>query len=201
MKACLAHAGRPVDFAGVTVGIQGLGATGFRLARLIVEHGGTVVGTDVNPHAIQHAVKELDIKVLGDDECLFDYDLDIFAPCALGGVVGPEQIETLRAPIICGTTNNVLVNPDRDGQLLKDKGTIYAPDFIANAGGVIRLAGLYLGLSDSEIDQKVDQIESTTGIVLKEAAKYASAYDAAVAYARQRIELGAKQKKADNAIA
>ena len=77
-----------------------------------------------------------------------------------------------------------------DGQLMKDKGVIYAPDFIANAGGLIRLAGLYLGLSETEIDQKVDRIEHTTLEVLKETRNYASAYEAAVSYARQRIEAG-----------
>ena len=190
MKACLAHAGRPVDFAGLTVGIQGLGMTGFKLAKLIVENGGMVIGTDVNPHSIQRAVDELDIKVIGDDEDLFSKDLDILAPCALGGVLGPEQIESLKTSIVCGTSNNVLVDPDRDGQLMKDKNVIYAPDFIANAGGLIRLAGLYLGLSETEIDQKVDRIEQTTLEVLKETRNYASAYEAAVSYARQRIEAG-----------
>lgn len=187
MKACLGHAGKPIDFAGVTVGIQGLGATGYRLAKLIVDHGGTVIATDVNPHAIRTAVDQLDIRILGDDECLFESDLDILAPCALGGVIGPEQIEKLKAPIVCGTTNNVLIDPDSDGQLLKENGTIYAPDFIANAGGVIRLAGLYLGLEEDEIDKKIDKIEATTATVLKKAANHASAYDAAVAFALERI--------------
>ena len=194
MKASLAHAGRPVDFAGLTVGIQGLGQTGYRLAKLVTSHGGAVVATDVSPHAISKASKELDIKVLGDDESLLDIDIDIFAPCALGGVLGAEQIERLKAPIICGTANNVLVDPDRDGQLLKEKGTIYAPDFIANAGGLIRLAGLYLGLTEDEIDQKVDQIEGTTLEVLDDTRNHASAYDAGVAFARKRIEAGSKAK-------
>ena len=82
------------------------------------------------------------------------------------------------------------MNPDRDGQLLKDKGTIYAPDFIANAGGLIRLAGLYLGLTEDEIDMKVARIEQTTLEVLDDTRNYASAYDAAVAFARKRIEAG-----------
>ena len=64
-------------------------------------------------------------------------------------------------------------------QLLKEKGTVYAPDFIANAGGLIRLAGLYLGLTEDEIDQKVERIEKTTLEVLSDTRKYASAYDAA----------------------
>ena len=67
---------------------------------------------------------------------------------------------------------------------------VYAPDFIANAGGVIRLAGLYLGLTEAEVDAKVDEIERTTAAVLADTAKHASAYDAAVAFAKQRIEAG-----------
>jgi len=192
MKACLAHAGRPVDFAGVTVGVQGLGMTGYKLAKLIVDHGGMVIGTDVNPHAIQRASEELDIKVIGDDEDLFSMDLDILAPCALGGVLGPEQIGSMKASIVCGTSNNVLVDPDRDGQLMKDKGVVYAPDFIANAGGLIRLAGLYLGLTESEIDAKVEKIESTTRDVLDDTRNHASAYEAGVTYARSRIDAGRK---------
>ena len=190
MKACLAHAGRPVDFAGLTVGIQGLGMTGYKLAKLVVEHGGLVIGTDVNPHTIQRAVDELDIKVIGDDEDLFSKELDILAPCALGGVLGPEQISGMKARMICGTSNNVLVDPDRDGQMLKERGIIYAPDFIANAGGLIRLAGLYLGLTEDEIDRKVGRIEDTTREVLEDTRNYASAYEAAVSYARRRIEAG-----------
>jgi len=189
MKAALAHAGRPIDFVGLTVGIQGLGATGFKLAKLIREAGGDVIGTDVNPHAIRMAVDALGIRVVGDDEDLFTLpEIDILAPCALGAVLDERVINELTAPIVCGTANNVLADPDRDGQLLKDKGVIYAPDFIANAGGLIHLAGLYLGLSTEELQDKVAQIEETTAIVLKETANHASAYDAAVAFAKQRID-------------
>ena len=103
-------------------------------------------------------------------------------------------IGELTAKIVCGTANNVLADPDRDGQLLKERGVIYAPDFIANAGGLIRLAGLYLGLTEAEIDQKVAQIEQTTATILKDTANHASAYDAAVAFAKERIRNGSKAK-------
>lgn len=195
MKACLAHAGRPADFHGLTVGIQGLGATGYKLAKLVREAGGDVVATDVNPHAIRKATEELGVRVLGDDEDLFTYEgIDVLAPCALGAVLDERVIGELTAKIICGTANNVLADPDRDGQLLKERGVIYAPDFIANAGGLIRLAGLYLGLTEDEIDQKVAQIEHTTATILKDTANHASAYDAAVAFAKERIRNGSKAK-------
>ena len=195
MKACLAHAGRPADFHGLTVGIQGLGATGYKLAKLVREAGGEVVATDVNPHAIRKATEELGVRVLGDDEDLFTYEgIDVLAPCALGAVLDERVIGELTAKIVCGTANNVLADPDRDGQLLKERGVIYAPDFIANAGGLIRLAGLYLGLTEAEIDQKVAQIEQTTATILKDTANHASAYDAAVAFAKERIRNGSKAK-------
>lgn len=191
MRSCLAFAGRPVDFAGVTVAIQGLGATGFKLAKLVRESGGDVVATDVNPQAIKRATEELGVRVLADDEDLFSLDgVDIVAPCALGAVLGGENIDRLKAPIVCGTANNILVDPDSDGQQLKDRGVIYAPDFISNAGGVIRLAGLYLGMTESEVDAKVDEIEETTLQVLQATAQHASAYDAGVAFAKSRIDAG-----------
>ncbi|MCP4836813.1 MAG: Glu/Leu/Phe/Val dehydrogenase [Phycisphaera sp.] len=191
MKSCLSFAGRPVDFAGVTVGIQGLGATGYKLAKLVREAGGDVIATDVNPHAIRQATEKLGVRILADDEDLFSFDgIDIIAPCALGGVLGSEHIDHIKASIVCGTANNILVDPDRDGQLLKDKGIVYAPDFIANAGGVIRLAGLYLGMTEAEVDAKVDDIEGTTLEVLRATSQHASAYDAAVAFAKARIEAG-----------
>jgi leucine dehydrogenase len=191
MKACLAFAGRPIDFHGVTVGIQGLGATGFKLARFVREAGGEVVATDVNPHAIRMAQDELGVRVLGDDEDLFTLpEIDILAPCALGAVLHETNIATLSAPIVCGTANNILAEPVSDGQLLKDRGIVYAPDFVSNAGGVIRLAGLYLGLTEAQVDEKVDRIEETTLEILQRTASHASAYDAAVAYARERIDAG-----------
>jgi leucine dehydrogenase len=197
MKACLSFAGRPIDFHGVTVGIQGLGATGYKVAKLVREAGGDVVATDVNPHAVRMAQDELGVRVLADDEDLFTLPgVDILAPCALGAVLDATNIPTLSAPIICGTSNNILANPESDGQLLKGRGIVYAPDFVANAGGVIRLAGLYLGLTEAEVDEKVAQIEGTTLEILERTANHVSAYAAAVAYARHRIDAGKTRQPA-----
>ncbi|MFM8818708.1 MAG: NAD(P)-binding domain-containing protein [Phycisphaerales bacterium] len=73
MKACLAHAGRKLDFAGLKVAVQGLGATGYRLAKILRDHGATVIGTDVNPAAVERSVKELGVVALEPGK-------DIFAP-------------------------------------------------------------------------------------------------------------------------
>jgi leucine dehydrogenase len=190
MKACLHHLGRKVDFSGLKVGIQGLGATGYKLAKLCVDHGAKVVGTDVNAGAVERAVKELGITGLRADENLFAQELDILAPCALGAVLENHTIKALKCKIVCGTANNQLHNPDVDGPSLKQRGILYGPDFVVNAGGLIRLAGLYLGMTEAALDKKVAQIEETTLAVLKEGERDSSTHAAAVAYAKRRIEAG-----------
>lgn len=198
LKACLQHLGRKVDFAGLKVGVQGLGATGYKLAKLLKEHGATVVGTDVNVHAVERAVKELDIIPLRADDNLFAQELDILAPCALGAVLDSHTIHGLRCKIVCGTANNQLLDPDTDGPALKERGILYGPDFVVNGGGLIRLAGLYLGMTEAALDKKVAQIEETTLAVLKEGERESSTYAAAVAYAKRRIEAGRGGKKASS---
>ncbi|MEY3023705.1 MAG: hypothetical protein RJA16_531, partial [Planctomycetota bacterium] len=178
MKACLEAAGDG-DFTGLTIGIQGCGATGFKLAKLCREAGAAVLVTDVHVPSMKRCVEELGCMAVGNDRNLFHEELDVLAPCALGAVLGPESIPQLRCRIVCGTANNQLVDPVRDGRAL---------DFVANAGGLIRLAGLYLGMSEAEIDAKVAGIERTTHEVLKEALSAPSTAEAAIAYAKRRIE-------------
>ena len=125
---------------------------------------------------------------VGNDRNLFHEKLDVLAPCALGGVLGPETIPNLRCRIVCGTANNQLVDPVRDGRALKARGVCYAPDFVANAGGLIRLAGLHLGMTEARIDEKVAGIEQTTAEVLREADSAPSTAEAAIEFARRRIE-------------
>ena len=190
MKACLAHTGRKVDFSGLKIAVQGLGATGYELAKRCRAHGATVVGTDINPAAVERAVKELGVESLKPGQDIFAQECDILAPCALGAVLNNSTIKHLRCAIICGTANNQLHEPDVDGASLKQRGILYGPDFIVNAGGVIRLAGLYLGMTEAALDKKIEQIEHTTLAVLKEGKNDASEYVAAVNYAKRRIEAG-----------
>ena len=194
MKACLSHAGRKVDFAGLKVAVQGLGATGYRLAKILRDHGATVVGTDVNPAAVERSVKELGVVALEPGKDIFAQECDILAPCALGAVLNHDTVKHLKCAIICGTANNQLHVPDVDGPSIKQRGILYGPDFIVNAGGVIRLAGLYLGMTEAALDKKIEQIEHTTAAVLKEGKNDPSEHVAAVNYAKRRIEAGRKAK-------
>lgn len=190
MKACLEAAGE-TDFSGLTVGIQGCGATGFKLAKLCREAGAAVLVADVHVPSMKRCVEELGCMAVGNDKNLFHEELDVLAPCALGGVIGPDNVAQLRCRIVCGTANNQLVDPVRDGRALKDRGIVYAPDFVANAGGLIRLAGLYLGLTEAQIDAKVAGIEQTTHEVLREGLAKPSTAEAAIEFAKRRIEKNA----------
>lgn len=195
MKACLAHVGRKVSFSGLTVAIQGLGATGSRLAELLVKAGATVHGADMNEAAVKRCVDTLGVKPVTRETDIFSVKCDIFAPCALGGILTPQTIAGLQCPIVCGTANNQLLDPETDGPLLKKRNIVYSPDFVANAGGLIRLAGLYLGLTEAQIDRKVADIEETTASVLREGDGMPSMHVAAVALAKRKIEAGRKNKR------
>lgn len=199
MKACLRQLGRKVDFSNLSVGVQGCGATGYKLAKLLRAAGAAVMVTDVHVPSMKRAVEELGCVALGNDRNLFTEKLDMIAPCAMGGMLDHNTISNLHCEIICGTANNQLLNPTEDGALLKQRGILYSPDFIANAGGLIRLGGLHLGMTEQVIDQKVAAIEETTLTVLRESVNAASTSDAAISYARRRIDAARQRKVAQMA--
>ncbi len=190
MKAALAHLGKPVDFSGLTVAIQGIGHVGFGLAQLLLEAGAKVIGAEINDATRQRAIVELGLEFVDSDAALFSTECDILAPCALGGVIDANRARSLRCPIIAGAANNILDDPDEDAVILKNLGILYVPDFVSNAGGLIQLAGTHLGLTEAQIDQKIADIEVTTAQVLQDAESMPSTHAAAVALADQRIAAG-----------
>ena len=117
-------------------------------------------------------------------------ECDVLAPCALGGVIDGSVITNLRCGIVCGAANNILDDPDEDAAALKSRGAIYGPDFVVNAGGLIELAGLYLGMTREELDTRHDAIHDTTLQVLADGASADSTYAAAIDIAKQRIAAG-----------
>lgn len=165
MQASLRHLDIK-QFAGLTVAIQGVGSVGAHLARLLHERGAELVIADIDQDAVQELVDSCGAQVVDINEILLA-PCDILAPCALGAVLDSESINRLQARIICGAANNQLAQPSTDGQVLRDRGILYAPDFIVNAGGLIHLAGTYLGMTDVELDAKINEIEETTSHVLE----------------------------------
>ena len=122
---------------GIRVAIQGVGNMGGRLAKLLSVRGAKLVLADIDPQRVSSMAEELDARILGIDE-IISADVDVFSPCALGGVLSPASITRIRAPIIAGGANNQLRSLEV-GKALRERGILYAPDYLTNAGGVIDL--------------------------------------------------------------
>lgn len=123
------------DLQGVRVGIQGLGHVGYRLARHLKNHGAKLYVTDIFTENVDKAVAEFGAEAVAPED-FFDLELDVYAPCAMGATVSANSLERLNARVIAGAANNQLAE-DGLGQILKEKGILYAPDYVINAGGVI----------------------------------------------------------------
>jgi leucine dehydrogenase len=113
-----------------------------QLARILHENGCQLTVADTNRKLARAAAKDFGAEMVGTDEILSSI-CNVFAPCAMGGVLSAETIPTLKARVVCGSANNVL-NTAEDGDALHQRGILYAPDYLANAGGVIRGVEFYL---------------------------------------------------------
>lgn len=154
--ACRHKLGRST-LDGVRVAILGVGAVGMPLAELLHGAGARLVVADINEAAVREAVRRFGAKAVGADDCIAA-DVDVFSPCALGGSINAQSIDRLRAAIVAGAANNQLATPDMD-QALRDRGALYAPDYVINAAGVISVGLEILGVwTDAELSARIDRI-------------------------------------------
>lgn len=123
---------------GVHVAIQGLGHVGYPLARELHALGARLTVADVDPAAVRRAVHEL-VATAVAPERIYDVACDVFAPCALGAVINDQTLPRLAAPIVAGAANNQLAE-QRHGDALHERGILYAPDYVINAGGILQIA-------------------------------------------------------------
>lgn len=126
------------DLEGVRIAIQGLGNVGWCLARYLHRAGAQLWVTDILPETLERAAVELGARVV-EPEAIYTQPVDVFAPCALGAGLNDQTIPRLRATVVAGSANNQLAE-DRHGELLWQRGILYAPDYVINAGGVIDVA-------------------------------------------------------------
>jgi glutamate dehydrogenase/leucine dehydrogenase len=156
IRATVEHVFGSPDLAGKRILVQGAGAVGADLVRLLQANGAEVLVSDVDE---SRAATTGAIVVPAAD--LIGTECDVYAPCAVGGTLNAETIPRLRCRAVAGCANNQLAEPD-DGDRLHEAGILYAPDYVANAGGVIQLVGLEdLGWSESELMDGLARIGDT----------------------------------------
>jgi leucine dehydrogenase len=182
------------DLAGVPVAVQGLGNVGRHLCRLLHEAGARLVVADVDPQAVEDACTRFGATAVSVDEILAA-DVDVVAPCALGGVLHRQSIARLRARVVAGAANNQLACDD-DGQRLFEAGVLYAPDYVINAGGIISAGLEYLGETDLQrVSSRVAGIAGTLEDIFERSRATGTAtHRIADAMARERLARGASRR-------
>jgi leucine dehydrogenase len=135
MKACAHETWGAESLQGRKIVVQGLGAVGSPMVELLVKENADVTIADIDATKVAQLQKEFGVKAMDARE-VFSADADIYCPCALGGIVNDETLPQFRVKIICGSANNQL-REERHGDELTRRGILYAPDYIANAGGTV----------------------------------------------------------------
>ena len=187
MQASSQHLWRSDDLSGKTIAIQGCGHVGYFLAGELHKVGVKLIVADVDQEKVGRVVSNFGATEVSPEE-IYSIQADIFAPCALGGIINDQTIPQLKAKIVCGAANNQLLEP-RHGDLLEKHGAIYAPDYAANAGGVIGGCCIeMLNWDEKATMKKVDAIYDTILRIFEIAGKERiSSYQAADRLAEQRI--------------
>jgi glutamate dehydrogenase/leucine dehydrogenase len=158
IEASLEHSFGSADLNERTIAIQGLGKVGLRLARLLKEKRARLIVTDMNADLAAKTATELNCLQV-DPLAILVADADVFCPCAIGRILNSESIERLRAPIVAGCANNQL-SEDSIAERLRQRGVLYAPDYVINAGGLIS-ALLEMGLeNETDVLSRVDAIRN-----------------------------------------
>ncbi|MEZ7236952.1 Glu/Leu/Phe/Val dehydrogenase dimerization domain-containing protein [Rhodococcus sp. GXMU-t2271] len=158
MRAGAEHVWGTASLDGRTVGVEGLGKVGYELVRLLVADGADVVVTDVNPAALARVAADFPVRIASS---VVDAPVDVYAPCALGGTLTTSAGSTLGARLVCGAANNQLARPEVE-DLLRDRGITWVPDYVANAGGLIQVAGEVDGSDPSVVRSRVNAIFDRT---------------------------------------
>ncbi|MGC5799503.1 Glu/Leu/Phe/Val family dehydrogenase [Sphingomonas sp. NFX23] len=152
------------DLSEVSVAVQGTGNVGMELCRLLHGAGARLVISEPRSEVAARASVLYSAQVLSSDAIL-SAPVDVFAPCALGGVLTLDMLPRMKARVVCGAANNQLATAEV-GDRLADLGVLYAPDYLVNAGGIINVAAEYLNWRLDDVSQKVDAIPTRLSQVL-----------------------------------
>jgi leucine dehydrogenase len=159
MKACARVVYGDGSLRGKSVAVQGVGHVGYHLCEYLHAEGAHLFVADIDAAKVQRAVERFRAEAVAPDE-IYDADADIFAPCALGGILNEKTIPRLKVKIVAGAANNQLADEEQDNAL-QARGILYAPDYVINAGGLINVYSELVGWSPERAKRKAAEIYDT----------------------------------------
>ncbi len=166
MRAAGEHVWGTPSLRGRRIGIAGVGKVGKYLVQHLVAEGASLVVTDVSEPAIEWVRATYPQADVADDpDAMIRSGIDVYAPCALGGALNDESVPVLTAKVVCGAANNQLAHPGIE-KTLEDRGILYAPDYVVNAGGVIQVADEIEGFNFERAKARATRIYDTTKQIL-----------------------------------
>jgi leucine dehydrogenase len=185
--ACAEEAWKESSIAGRKVAVQGVGKVGYWLVKHLRDAGAEIVVSDVDVDAVARAVREFEVDTADPDK-IHAVECDIFAPCALGGIIRDDTLPELKCRIVAGSANNQLEREEH-GEALQQMGVLYAPDYVINAGGLINVADELRGYDRQRAMAKVEGIYRTLReVFLVARERGVSTAKAADAVAQARID-------------
>lgn len=168
IRTCAERAFGSADLSGRTIAVQGVGSVGGYLCDHLAEEGARLFICDIDQAALDDVAARTGATIVKTDD-IYDVDADIFSPNALGAIINKATLPRLKARIVAGGANNQLASPDMDGAL-KERGILYAPDYVINGGGIINVAAEISGdYSRDWVMGKLDVLIDTLGELLDEA--------------------------------
>ena len=168
MQACCRHVYGDISLEGKTVAVQGVGNVGYYLCQLLHEAGAKILVSDVVEERVNRCVQEFG-AIAVDKADIYGAAMDIYAPCALGATINDDTLPQLKCKIVCGGANNQLRVPLVHGKALQDRGIVYAPDYLANAGGVINVSYEHAegGYNEEAARRDIDRIYNRMREILR----------------------------------
>jgi leucine dehydrogenase len=187
IRSSVKHLSGKDDLSGQRVAIQGAGQVAYHLAKHLVKSGAKVTVCDIDADRVKLCVSELGVTGVSPEE-IYDVDCDVFAPCALGATVNARTLPRLKCKIIAGAANNQLEDDKIAAPIIQDRGILYAPDYVINAGGLINVANELDGYNADRALQQAENIFHILGRVYNAAAaQKLPTYKAADNLALERI--------------
>ena len=194
IKACARHRYGDDALKGKTVAIQGCGHVGYYLADLLYKEGAQLIASDIDAAKVKSVVVDFRAQAVEPD-AIYGAPANIFAPCALGGIINDQTLPQLKVDIVAGGANNQLAE-ERHGDMLEARGITYAPDYVINAGGLVNVNAELEGWTMERARNKAGEIYDTILMVFEIAAEESMpSYKAADRLAERRIAAIAKVRQ------